>query len=115
MRLGMCGAFLPDDMNDLTAETCKRVREMGFSGIFARFMSNNPHTTPRAKAERVRKLMADENLRLFQIVGYRQNLVTTDENNRKESVLVRYPNLKLAYSEGQIGWFGSGAGAADPA
>ena len=59
----MCGAFLPDDMNDLTADTCKRVRDMGYSGIFTRFKSNNPHTTPRASAERVRKLLADENLK----------------------------------------------------
>ena len=85
MRFGMCGAFLPDDMNDLTAETCKRVREMGFSGIFTRFKKNDPHTTSRATAERVRQLLEDENLALFQVTGYWQNLVTSDETARQES------------------------------
>ncbi len=101
MRFGMCGAFLPDDMDDLTADICKRVRAMGFSGIFTRFKKNDPHTTPRAKAERVRKLLADENLSLFQVTGYWQNLVTTDENARKESVQTVRAALQLA------GWLGA--------
>lgn len=101
MRIGMCGAFLPDDMDDLTSEMCKRVRAMGYSGIFTRFRSNDPHTTPRAKAERVRQLLADENLRLFQVTGYWQNLVTTDENARKEAVRTVQAALQLA------GWLGA--------
>jgi sugar phosphate isomerase/epimerase len=96
MRFGMCGAFLPDDMNDLTPETCKRVRDMGFSGIFTRFKRNDPHTTPRADAERVRKLLEDENLNLFQVTGYWQNLVTTDESARRESVRTVQAALQLA-------------------
>jgi sugar phosphate isomerase/epimerase len=101
MRLGMCGAFLPDDMDNLTPEMCKRVRDMGYSGIFTRFKSNNPHTTSRAKAERVCQLLTDENLRLFQVTGYWQNLVTTDENARKESVQTVQAALQLA------GWLGA--------
>lgn len=83
MRIGMCGAFLPDDMDDLTSVMCKRVRELGFSGIFTRFKNNDPHFTQRSKAERVRKLLADENLRLFQVTGYWQNLVSSDETIRR--------------------------------
>ncbi|MBX3085556.1 MAG: sugar phosphate isomerase/epimerase [Anaerolineae bacterium] len=101
MRLGMCSAFLPDDMDDLTPEMCRRVREMGFSGIFTRFRKNDPHTTPRAKAERVRQMLADENLRLFQVTGYWQNLVTSDEAARKESVRTVRAALRLA------GWLGA--------
>ncbi len=96
MRFGMCGAFLPDDMADLTAETCKRVRDMGFSGIFTRFKKNDPHTTPRAQAERVRKLLADENIALFQVTGYWQNLITPDESARKQSVSTVQAALRLA-------------------
>ena len=113
MRLGMCGAFLPDDMNDLTADTCKRVRGMGYSGIFTRFKSNNPHTTPRASAQRVRKLLADENLRLFQVTGYWQNLVTTDETARKESVRTVQAALQLASWLGARG-IDSGPGSMSP-
>ena len=101
MRLGICSGFLPDNMDDLTPEMCKRVREMGFSGIFTRFRHNDPHTTPRSKADRVRKMLADENVRLFQVTGYWQNLVTSDENARKESVRTVQASLRLA------GWLGA--------
>ena len=97
----MCGAFLPEDMNDLTPEMCRRAREIGFSGIFTRFRKNDPHTTPRASAERMRQLLADENLRLYQVTGYWQNLVTPDESARKESVRTVQAALQLA------GWLGA--------
>jgi sugar phosphate isomerase/epimerase len=101
MRFGMCSAFLPDDMDDLTPEMCRRVRAMGFSGIFTRFRGNDPHTTSRAKAERVRKLLATEGLRLYQVTGYWQNLVTSDESARQESVRTLQAALQLA------GWMGA--------
>jgi sugar phosphate isomerase/epimerase len=96
MRFGICGAFLPEDMDDLTPALCQRVRSLGFSGIFARFRKNDPHTTPRAKAERVRHLLADEGLRLFQVTGYWQNLITSDENARAEAVRTLQAALRLA-------------------
>jgi sugar phosphate isomerase/epimerase len=113
MRLGMCGAFLPDDMDDLTPEMCRRVREMGFSGIFTRFRKNDPHTTARSKAERVRQLLMNENLRLFQVTGYWQNLVTPDENIRKESVRTVQAALRLASWLGARG-IDSGPGSMNP-
>ena len=70
MRLGMCGCFLPENMNDFTPDICRRVRDLGFSGIFCRFRQNDPHSTTRAEAQRLRSLLADENLRLFQATGY---------------------------------------------
>src|SRR5262245_49116692 len=96
MRIGMCGAFLPDDMGDLTAEMLRHVRAMGFSGIFTRFRANDPHTTPRHKAEQARKMLADAGLRMFQAIGYWQNLVTPDENRRRESVRTLQAALRLA-------------------
>jgi len=113
MRLGMCGAFLPDDMDDLTSDTCKRVRAMGYSGIFTRFKKNHPHTTSRAKADRVRQLLADENLALFQVTGYWQNLVTSDENARKESVRTVQAALQLASWLGARG-IDTGPGSMNP-
>ena len=101
MRFGMCGAFLPDNMDEITPEMCKRVREMGFSGIFTRFRNNDPHTTSRTRAERLRTLLADEGLRLYQVTGYWQNLVTADEAARKESVRTVQAALRLA------GWLGA--------
>lgn len=113
MRFGMCGAFLPDDMDDLSSAMCKRVREMGYSGIFTRFKKNDPHSTTRTQAERVRKLLADENLRLFQVTGYWQNLVTPDENARRESVRTVQVALQLASWLGARG-IDTGPGSLSP-
>lgn len=114
MRFGISGTFLPDDMDDLTPEMSRRVRALGFSGIFTRFRKNDPHTTPREKAERVRQLLADEGLRLFQVTGYWQNLIHPDETVRRASVRTVQAALRLA------GWMGArgidtGPGSMNPA
>jgi sugar phosphate isomerase/epimerase len=101
MRFGMSGGFLPEDMDALTPAMLRNVRVYGFSGIFTRFRHNDPHTTPRAKAERVRALLADEGVRLFQATGYWQNLVTSDESARNEAVRTLQAALRLA------GWLGA--------
>lgn len=103
MRFGMSGAMLPDDMDALTPEMLRQVRSFGFSGVFTRFRQNDPHTTPREKAARARQLLADEGMRLFQATGYWQNLVTPDENARKDAVRTVQAALRLA------GWLGARA------
>jgi sugar phosphate isomerase/epimerase len=101
MRFGMSGCFLPADMDDLTPEMCRRVRQLGFSGIFTRFSKNNPNETPKSKADRVKQLLADEGVRLYQATGFWQNLVTPDENKRRDSVKTLQNALRLA------GWMGA--------
>jgi sugar phosphate isomerase/epimerase len=114
MRLGMSGCFLPADMNEMTPEMCRRVRAAGFSGIFTRFRDNDPLTTPRDDALRLKSLLADEGVLLFQTTGYWQNLVTSDEAARAQSVRVLQAALRLA------GWMGArgidtGPGSMNPA
>ncbi len=114
MRFGMSGCFLPENMDDLTPETCRRVRELGFSGIFTRFRRNNPHETTKAQAQRVRDLLADQGLRLYQATGFWQNMVTPDETARKEASRTVQAALRLA------GWLGArgidtGPGSMNPA
>jgi sugar phosphate isomerase/epimerase len=101
MRIGMSGCFLPDDMDALTPEMCRHVRELGFSGIFTRFRCNNPNDTPKAKADRVRQVLADNGVRMYQATGFWQNLVTPDEAHRQESVKTLQAALRLA------GWMGA--------
>src|SRR6266542_1267432 len=101
MRFGMSGCFLPDDMDALTPEMCRRARELGFSGIFTRFRKNNPNDTPRSRAERVRQVLADSGVRMYQATGFWQNLVTPDEARRRESVKTLQAALRLA------GWMGA--------
>jgi sugar phosphate isomerase/epimerase len=96
MRFGISGAFLPDDMDDLTPEHLRRTRALGFSGIFARFRRNDPRTTRREQAERVRQMLADENVRLFQATGFWQNLVTPDEARRADAVQTLCAAIRLA-------------------
>ena len=99
--MGFCGGFLPDDMNDLTPEMLRHVRTLGYSGIFCRFRANDPHTTTRETAARVRALMADEGVGMFQVTGYWQNLVTPDESARADAVHTLIAALRLA------GWLGA--------
>jgi sugar phosphate isomerase/epimerase len=101
MRFGMSGCFLPEDMNAMTPEMCRRVRELGFSGIFTRFRANDPHTTPKSQAQRFRDLLAGEGIRLYQATGYWQNMVTPDETLRKDAVRTVQAALRLA------GWLGA--------
>jgi len=114
VRFGMSGCFLPSNMDDLTPEMCRRVRALGFSGIFTRFRDNHPLDTPKSKADRVRQMMADEGVRMYQCTGFWQNLVTPDEGRRRESVRVLQGALRLA------GWLGArgidtGPGSMNPA
>ncbi len=101
MRFGMSGCFLPDDLNNLTAEHCQRARGLGFSGIFTRFRKNHPLTTSKAEAQRVRDLLAGEGIRMYQATGFWQNMVTPDEGERQEAVRVIRAALQLA------GWMGA--------
>jgi sugar phosphate isomerase/epimerase len=113
MRFGMSGCFLPADMDEMTPEICRRVRTLGFTGIFTRFARNDPHTTTAAQARRLRALLADEGVRLFQATGYWQNLVNPDEGRRAEAVRTLQAALALA---GQMGARGidTGPGSMSP-
>ncbi len=113
MRLGFCGAFLPDDMNDLTPHMLQRVRALGYSGVFCRFRANDPHTTVRETAERVRALMADEGVHLFQVTGYWQNLITPNEAARRQAVETLIAALRLASWLGARG-IDTGPGSMNP-
>ncbi len=96
MRLGLNGGFLPADMADLTPAICARAKGLGFSGIFTRFARNDPRFTTRGDAQRVRDLLADHGLRMYQATGFWQNLVTPDEGARAESVRTLQAALQLA-------------------
>jgi sugar phosphate isomerase/epimerase len=113
MRLGLNGCFLPDDMKDITPALCQRVRAAGFSGIFTRFKNNHPLETPRSEAERVRQVLADNGLRMYQSTGFWQNLVNPDETQRAQAVRVLRGAIQLA------GWMGcrgidTGPGSMNP-
>ena len=113
MRFGMSGCFLPADMAEMTPEMCRRVRELGFSGIFTRFRANDPHTTTKAKTQQFRDLLAGEGIRLYQATGYWQNMVTSDETVRKESVRTIQAALRLASWLGARG-IDTGPGSMNP-
>ena len=113
MRFGMSGCFLPDNMDDVTPEMCRRVRDLGFSGIFTRFRRNDPHTTTKAQADRFRSVLADAGIRLYQATGYWQNMVTPDETARREAVRTVQAALRLASWLGARG-IDTGPGSMNP-
>lgn len=101
MRLGVCGGVCPTDMNEISPELCRTVREAGYTGIFTRFSKNDPLTTTRAECERARSILRDNGVELYQTTGYWQCLVHPDEGKRHEAVTVLQAALKIA------GWLGA--------
>lgn len=103
MRLGMSGAFLPRNMDDFTPEMATKVKALGFSGVFTRFGENAPFETTPAKCHRVRDLLADHGLRIYQSTGYWQPLIHPDEAERRQAVRVLQQALKIAGDLGARG------------
>jgi hypothetical protein len=69
MRLGMSGTFLPGNVDEFTDEVAARVRALGFSGIFARFLAHHPSELTGPRCRRVRAVMEAHGLRLYQLLG----------------------------------------------
>jgi sugar phosphate isomerase/epimerase len=113
MRFGMSGCFLPADMKEITPEMCRRVRSLGFSGIFTRFRANHPLETNLEHAREVRRIMEGEGVRLYQATGFWQNLVTPDESERLQNVKVLQGALRLAGALGARG-IDTGPGSMHP-
>ncbi|MSS71154.1 MAG: sugar phosphate isomerase/epimerase [Candidatus Latescibacteria bacterium] len=113
MRFGMSGAFLPANMDDFTVEMAKRVRDLGFSGVFTRFRANDPFQTSKAQCQRLRDLLAGEGLRMYQTTGYWQCLIHPDEGQRWQAVHTLQEALRVA---GDIGARGidTGPGSMSP-
>jgi len=83
----MSGAFLPSKMDEFSAETARRIKELGFSGCFTRF-TDDPFEMQPAKAHRVRDILADHGLALYQSICRRPPLHHPDESVRQESVKI---------------------------
>ncbi|MCH2574582.1 sugar phosphate isomerase/epimerase [Candidatus Poribacteria bacterium] len=113
MRLGMSGAFLPNNMDDFTPEMAKKIRSLGFSGVFTRFRENDPFETPSSKCYRVRDLLADHGLRIYQSTGYWQPLIHPDETQRRQAVRTLQQALKIAGDLGARG-IDTGPGSLNP-
>ena len=113
MRFGMSGTFLPGNMDDFTPEIARKVKSFGFSGVFTRFRENDPFETTTAQCYRVRDVLADEGIRMYQTTGYWQCLIHPDETERKRAVRTVQEALRVA---GDIGARGidTGPGSMDP-
>ena len=96
MRFGMCGAFLPGNMDNFTPEIAERVKSLGFSGVFTRFSQNDPFDTSPAQCHRLRDLLADQGLHLYQVTGYWQPLMSPDESLRREAVRTLQAAVRIA-------------------
>ena len=113
MRFGMCGAFLPGNMDNFTPEIAERVKSLGFSGVFTRFSQNDPFDTSPAQCHRLRDLLADQGLHLYQVTGYWQPLMSPDESLRREAVRTLQAAVRIAHQLGARG-IDTGPGSMSP-
>jgi sugar phosphate isomerase/epimerase len=88
-------------MDDFTPAMAARVRELGFTGIFTRFGANSPFTTTQAQCQRVRAILEDHGLRMYQATGYWQPLIHPDEGVHQQASRTLQAALKVA------GWLGA--------
>ena len=101
MRFGVSGELIPSNMDAITPALTERVKELGFTGIFSRFRDNDPHTTTEAQCKRVRAILNDAGLAMYQCTGYWQCLIDPDEAGRRAAVQTLQGALKVA------GWLGA--------
>lgn len=101
MRFGISGELIPTNMDDIDEALARRIAAFGFSGIFSRFRSNDPHTTTRAQCLRVRAILEAHGLRMYQCTGYWQCLINPDEALRRAASQTLQAALKIA------GWLGA--------
>lgn len=113
MRFGVCGGECPSNMDDLTAEFCKEVRSLGYSGIYCRFRENDPFATTEAQCRRARAILADNGIELYQVTGYWQCLIHPDEAQRAEAVRTLRRALEIARWLGARG-IDTGPGSMNP-
>ena len=83
-------------MEDFTRATAIRVRELGFSGVFTRFRANDPCETTASQCRRLRRLLEDEGIQMYQATGYWQPLIHPDEKTRRQAVRTLQEALKVA-------------------
>ena len=113
MRFGVSGDLFPRDMRDFTPEHARRTCALGFSGIFTRFGANDPHTTSTADCRRVRDILADHGLAMYQCTGYWQPLIHPDESVRREASRTLRAALRVAHDLGARG-IDTGPGSLSP-
>lgn len=113
MRFGVSGELIPRSMDDVMPALAARVRELGFSGIFSRFGDNDPHTTTEAQCRRVRDILDDAGLAMYQCTGYWQCLIDPDEGRRGEAVRTLQAALRVAAWLGARG-IDTGPGSLNP-
>src|SRR4051794_30784852 len=113
MRFGVSGDLIPRDMDEITPALTERVRALGFSGIFSRFGANDPHTTTQEQCARVRTILADADLAMYQCTGYWQCLIHPDEGQRREAVRTLQAALRVASWLGARG-IDTGPGSMNP-
>lgn len=101
MRFGVSGELIPRNMDDVTPALAERVKALGFSGIFSRFGDNDPHTTTEEQCRRVRAILDNAGLTMYQCTGYWQCLIDPDEAGRRTAVQTLQAALKVA------GWLGA--------
>ena len=99
MYLGIQG-LMPRNLNDVTAETMRNIREHGFTGVACRYF--DPLEATESEVKRLRDVMEAEDVDQCQTVAQHPDLIDPDPAKRAEGILAMQHMCKVAR------WLGAG-------
>lgn len=99
MYLGIQG-LMPRNLNDVTAETMRNIREHGFTGVACRYF--DPLEATESEVKRLRDVMEAEDVDPCQTVAQHPDLIDPDPAKRAEGILAMQHMCKVAR------WLGAG-------
>ena len=83
MRIGVAGAFVPRDLDELDERQVTRIAALGLAGVGTHFRGD-PATLPRETLRRAHDLFAAQGIAIVQSWGWHQPLVSDDEGTRRD-------------------------------
>lgn len=81
LQLGVAAGPLPLDASQLTPELAAELASLGLSAVVTHF-DPHPQKMSAEEADRIRRTLADEGIRIVQAAGFRTSLVEPDDRTR---------------------------------
>ncbi len=112
MRIGVAGAIVPRDLDQLDDRRVARLAELGLTGVGTHFQGD-PATLPREALRRAHDLFAAHGIAIVQSWGWQQPLVSADEGLRRIAARTLGQAVRVAADLG-AGMVLSGPGSRNP-
>jgi len=112
MRIGVAGAFVPNDLDQVDERSVARIADRGLTGVGTHFRGD-PATLPRETLRRAHDLFAARGIAIVQSWGWHQPLISDDEGVRRAAVRTLGHAVRVAADLG-AGSVMSGPGSFNP-